>query len=104
MNQKTRRTYWTRTGRWLVFLLASSSILCLLSEFYGLCPMRIFAPIVFLPSLLALSMWAVLDWYYADGRLAGAVLIGIVAGLGAAVAYDIFRLPFVFAKPLGIAS
>ena len=32
------------------------------------------------------------------------MLIGVTAGLAAAVAYDVFRLPFVFARELGIAA
>jgi hypothetical protein len=39
-----------------------------------------------------------------DGRLFRAVVIGTVGGLLAAVAYDIFRLPFVFADRLGIEA
>ena len=104
MNSKRVRTSWTGIGRLLVFLLASSSISCLLLDFYGICPMRVFAPFIFLPAMLVLLVWAVLDWSFADGRLGHAVLIGLAAGLAAAVAYDIFRLPFVFAKTWGIAS
>jgi len=28
------KTHWTASGRWLVFLLAASSIACLLLDFY----------------------------------------------------------------------
>src|SRR5882762_11083522 len=99
-----RRTYWDARGRWLVFALAASSIACLLADFYGLCPMRIFTPFIFLPAMLMLFTFAVLDHRHGDGQLWRAVWIGLVAGLLAAVAYDLFRLPFVFAKEWGIDS
>ena len=99
-----RRTYWDARGRWLVFALAASSIACLLADFYGLCPMRIFTPFIFLPALLALFAFAGLDRWKGDGQLWRAVSSGLVAGLLAAVAYDVFRLPFVFAKEWGIES
>src|SRR5690242_17543926 len=92
-----KRTLWTGGGRWLVFLLAASSIACLLFDFYGLCQMRIFTAFVFLPAAVALIGFALLDRSRGDGQLWRAVLIGLTAGLLAAVAYDVFRLPFVFA-------
>jgi hypothetical protein len=98
------RTYWTTAGRGLVFLLAASSIACLLFDFYGLCPMRIFTLVAFLPALAALAAFALFDRQRGDGRLWLAVLFGAVAGLSAAASYDLFRLPFVFAKEWGIAS
>src|SRR6185295_7449061 len=99
-----RRTYWDARGRRLVFLLAASSIACLLADFYGLCPMRIFTPFIFLPALLALFAVAGLDRWNGDGRLWRAVSIGLIGGLFAAAAYDVFRLPFVFARQWGIES
>jgi hypothetical protein len=99
-----RRSYWDARGRWLVFVLAASSIGCLLADFYRLCPMHIFTPFIFLPALLALFGFAGLDRWKGDGRLSRAVSIGLAAGLLAAVAYDLFRLPFVFAKEWGIES
>ncbi len=65
---------------------------------------RIFTPFIFLPALLALFAFAALDRWRGDGQLWRAVSIGLVAGLLAAVAYDAFRLPFVFAKEWGIES
>ena len=99
-----RRNYWEARGRWLVFVLAASSIACLLADFYGLCLMRIFTPFIFLPALLALFAFAGLDRWKGEGHLWRAVSIGLVAGLLAAAAYDVFRLPFVFAKEWGIES
>jgi hypothetical protein len=104
ISSSRRTTYWNAPGRWIVFLLAASSIACLLFDFYGLCPMRIFTPFIFLPALLALLAVAILDRQRGDGQLWRAVLVGFVAGLMAAVAYDVFRLPFVFAHQLGISS
>ena len=66
--------------------------------------MRIFTPFIFLPALLALFAFAGLDCWKGDGQLWRAVSSGLVAGLLAAVAYDVFRLPFVFAKEWGIES
>jgi hypothetical protein len=48
--------------------------------------------------------FAVLDRIKGDGQLWRVVWIGCAAGLLAAVAYDVFRLPFVFAKEWGIES
>src|ERR1043166_7244264 len=97
-------TYWNAFGRWIVFLLAASSIACLLFDYYGLCPMRIFTPFIFLPALAALFAVALFDRQCGDRQRWRAVLVGFVAGLLAAVAYDVFRLPFVFANELGISS
>jgi hypothetical protein len=95
---------WNGQGRWIVFVLAASSIACLLADFYGLCPMRIFTPFIFLPAVLVLMAFAVLDRRWGDGQLWRAVWIGLAGGLLAAVAYDVFRLPFVFAREWGIDS
>lgn len=92
----------TRSSRVVLFLLAATSIWCLLAQFYGLCPMRPFAIFILLPATLALIVWAVVDAIRGTGMICRAVVIGSVGGLIAAVAYDVFRLPFVFAKPLGI--
>src|SRR2546422_6177518 len=92
------KSYWTAAGRWLVFLLAASSIACLLFDFYKLCPMRLFTIYIFLPALAALFGLALSDRYRGEGRLFRAVLLGLAGGLLAAVAYHLFRLPYVFAN------
>lgn len=99
-----RYRLWSTTGRWLVFLLAASSIACLLFDFYQLCPMRAFTLYVFLPALMALAALAVVDRRFGDRQLWRGVVIGVAAGLLAAIAYDVFRLPFVLANACGIDS
>ena len=66
--------------------------------------MHVFTPFIFVPAFLALLTFATLDRLRGNGELWRAVRLGLVAGLLAAIAYDIFRLPFVFARPLGIES
>ena len=104
MHPKHSAVGWTARSRMVVFALAASSIACLLADFYGLCPMRIFTPFIFLPAFLVLCTLAVSDRVRGDGHVWRAVWIGLFAGLLAAVAYDVFRLPFVFAKEWGIDS
>jgi hypothetical protein len=87
-----------------VFALAGTSIWSLLAEFYGLCSMRVFTLFVFLPALMLLAALAVSDFMTGSHRLWQAVMIGTAGGLAAAIAYDIFRVPFVFARPLHLSS
>jgi len=96
--------YWTGAGRSLVFLLAASSIACLLADFYRLCPMSVFTVSIFLPALAVLSGFALVDSRRGDGQLWRSVCVGALAGLIAAAAYDGFRLPFVFSKQWGLSS
>jgi len=96
------KNHWGTTGRLIVFTLASSSIACLLVDFYKLCPMRLFTPFIFVPAMAVLFLFAVMDHFKGDGQLWRAVWIGLAGGLLAAAAYDVFRLPFVFANEWGI--
>jgi hypothetical protein len=89
---------WTPATRTGVFLLASTSIAALLSEFYGASSMRNFVLWVQLPATLLLIVWALADRARGSRQLWHAVAVGAAAGFVAAVAYDIFRLPFVYAK------
>ncbi|MEO5802859.1 MAG: DUF6789 family protein [Verrucomicrobiota bacterium] len=102
MPARKQLNFWTAKGRGVVFLLAATSIACLLFDFYQLCPMRTFTFFVFVPALMALFAMAVADRFWGNQQLWRGVRLGIRAGFIAAIAYDIFRLPFVFAKPLGL--
>ncbi len=88
---------WTPAGRAIVFFLSATSIWCLLAEFYHLCSMRLFTLWVLIPSSILLIVMAVVDRLRGDRRLWRAVLMGAMGGLLAAVAYDLFRIPFVVA-------
>src|SRR5438477_93016 len=90
--------------RILVFMLAATSICCLLGEMYRLWPMRAFTLAVFLPSCVALIAIAWHDHWRGDGRTCKIILTGAIGGLVAAAAYDVFRLPFVFSKNWGLAG
>ena len=87
-----------------MFVLAASSIACLLVDFYRLCPMRTFTLFIFLPSLFALAALGVADRTRGNCELSRGLMIGIGSGLLASLAYDVFRLPFVFAEEWGIES
>jgi len=90
-NQKTgvmRQLFW----RTLVFLLAFLSFACLLGTFYGFWTMRTFACVAYLPAIAVLGVVA----RQKRGELpARWILQGAAAGVVAALAYDVFRLPFV---------
>ena len=84
----------TRYNRWLIFGLAARSFACLLGQFYGLWSMRAFAGWVLLPVTVLLAGIAAA----ARDRKSGPafwVIEGSLGGLVAALAYDLFRLPFV---------
>ncbi len=78
-----------------IFLLASLSFACLLGQFYGLWSMHWFGCWVLPPATAVLIVAAWLD------RRAGAagprlwIIQGTIGGVVAAVAYDLYRLPFV---------
>jgi hypothetical protein len=95
---------WTWQGRLAVFALSAMSIWCLLAEFYGLCSMQTFTFAILVPATALLIAMAILDRARGDGHLWKAVVIGAIAGLLAACAYDAFRLPFVFAREWNLAA
>lgn len=90
--------------RIVVFLLALTSIASLLGEMYHLWPMRFFTLAIFTPACVILAAYAVYDRWRGNGRACRIILIGALSGLAAAVAYDIFRLPFVFSKNWGLTG
>jgi len=94
---------WSFPGRSLIFFLSAMSIWCLLAEMYHLCSMRFFTLAILIPATILLILIAIADYFAGDKRLSRAVLVGSLAGLLAAVAYDVFRLPFVFAHQWHLA-
>src|SRR5688572_30736924 len=90
--------------RALLFTLAATSIWSLLVEFYAITSMRAFVLWAFLPATLLMIAWAAWDRAAGPGYVWRVVWIGALAGLVAACAYDVFRVPFVFARELGIES
>jgi hypothetical protein len=101
-NGSASRDFWSPDFRLAVFILAATSIWSLLIEFFGWCSMRNFTRFGSLPALAALSGLALVDRAIGTRRLWRAVLVGAAAGLVAAVAHDVFRLPLVYADALGI--
>ena len=71
----TVKSHWSAGGRWIVFLLAASSIACLLFDFYRLCPMRIFTLFIFLPAILVLFAFALLAAVVAVGAAAASLAL-----------------------------
>ena len=78
-----------------VFALASTSFACLLGQFYDLWPMRWFACWILPPATLALIAMA---WFDRGGPAVGPrlwIVQGAIGGIVAAIAYDLYRVPFV---------
>ena len=85
-----------------MFALSATSIWSLLIEFFGWWSMRSFTLFVSLPALALLCGLALTDRATGTQRLWRVTVVGALAGLIAAAAYDVFRLPFVYADTLGI--
>src|SRR5579862_2740791 len=64
--------------------------------------MRSFTFLVFLPAMVVLVGLTAVDCALGTQRLCRAVMMGLAGGIVAAIAYDLFRLPFVFSSVLGI--
>ena len=83
----------------VVFTLAFLSFACLLGQFFGLWTMRAFGCWV-LPPATGLLAW-IAYWHRRGGAGLGNphtwIVQGALGGVVAAVAYDLFRLPFVLA-------
>src|SRR5687768_11770411 len=90
--------------RALLFTLAATSIWSLLVEFYAITSMRAFVLWAFLPATLLMIAWAAWDRAAGPGYAWRVVWIGALAGLVGACAYDVFRVPFVFAREMRIDS
>jgi hypothetical protein len=84
-------------SRAAVFTLAFLSFACLLGQFYGLWSMRWFGCWVLPPATILLALIA----YLTRSRSVGVaspftwIVQGTFGGLVAAIAYDLYRLPFV---------
>lgn len=90
--------------RIVVFLLAATSIWSLLGEMYRLWPMRLFVLAVFVPACGLLVALALHNRWRGDGRTCRMIVVGATAGFAAALAYDTFRLPFVYSASWGLAG
>ena len=88
-----------RYQRIVVWLLASLSFACLIGQFYDFWSMQLFACWIFIPASLALAMIAWRSRLQSPSPRSAYVWIvhGTIAGVVAAMAYDLFRLPFVLA-------
>src|SRR5947208_546474 len=84
------RNWWTPPWRAVIFALAATSIACLLTEFYGLCPMRQFTFAIFVPALVILGVITAVDASRGDRQMFRAVIIGTIAGVLATISYDVF--------------
>jgi len=79
--------------RAIVFALASMSFACLLGHFYGFWTMHAFGCWVLPPATVLLAWIA----YALPGPPRTWIVQGTLGGLVAAVAYDLYRLPYVLA-------
>lgn len=95
---------WGGLSRSIVFALAATSIWCLMAEMYHLCSMRLFTFAIFVPALGILAVVCGVDLARGPRVLVRNVMLGAVGGIIAAISYDIFRLPFVFAREWHIAG
>ncbi len=78
-------------SRPVIFFLAWLSFACLFGQLYGLWSMKTFALAVFPPATILLIVAAAI----APGAPRTWIVEGAVGGIVAAVAYDLYRLPFV---------
>jgi hypothetical protein len=83
--------------RVVVFVLASSSFACLLGQMYGLWSMQTFACWALVPATIALAVVAALNRDGEGERPRTWICQGAMAGIVAAIFYDLYRLPFVLA-------
>lgn len=83
--------------RAVVFALAFLSFACLLGQFFGVWSMHVFGCWVLPPAtaLLALIAWLTRHQPHGMKRPCTWIVQGALGGVLAAVAYDLYRLPFV---------
>jgi hypothetical protein len=93
MSEVVLRVLWSRAA---VFFLASLSFACLLGQFYSFWSMQFFACWILLPATLLLTVMAFVSRNRHALRLPHVwITQGAIGGIVAAVAYDLYRLPFV---------
>lgn len=90
-------TYRLLPARATIFFLAFLSFACLLGTFHGLWSMHLFACLILPPStaLLAFIAWRTRGQPRSQRNPHTWITEGALAGLVAAMAYDLYRLPFV---------
>ena len=83
--------------RVVVWFLASLSFACLIGQFYDFWSMRLFACWILIPASVALAMiaWRARSQSPSPRSAYVWIVHGTIAGVVAAIAYDLFRLPFV---------
>jgi hypothetical protein len=95
---------WTLLTRILVFALGATSIGSLILHFYGIMKLQFGAPCLALPAFTLLGWACFANRTRPDHQLSRQILIGVIAGFLACVAYDMFRLPFVLLSNSGSHS
>jgi hypothetical protein len=80
-------------ARWLVSACASTSLMALIVHLYGWLPLRTGVVFGFLPAALI----AAVTCWIGGRKFSREVGIGLTAGMIAACAYDLYRVPFVMA-------
>ncbi len=93
---------WTSAGRLVIFLLAATSILCLLTDAEGVVTLRSVFFAILAPACIALALVAALNQARGDGQLFRAIKFGAAAGLAGAIVFFVFRLPFVYSQEFGL--
>lgn len=93
MSNTLLRLPWSRGA---IFFLASLSFACLLGQLYGVWSMRFFACWILAPATLLLAGMARASRNRRELRAPHVwITQGAIGGIVAAVAYDLYRLPFV---------
>ncbi len=93
---------WTSIGRLAIFLLAATSILCLLTDAEGFVTLRSVFFAILTPACISLLLIAALNRARGEGQLFRAIKFGAFAGLAGAIVFFVFRIPFVFSHELGL--
>lgn len=93
---------WTSSGRLLIFLLAATSIFCLILDSEGFVTLRSFFFAGLAPAYVSLVSIALVNRTKGDGQLFRAIKFGAIAGIAGAIVFFIVRVPFVYSHELGL--